>query len=337
MHAMHRFEIPRRFPVGETITTAELARRCNANEEAITRLVQHAVTKHFLAQPEAGIISHTAFSAMMAAQPPISDFVGYVCEDLRPAAACIPDALTKWPGLPHEPDKTGYNLATGTAGTFWDSLAKNPEQSRRFASSMSFMQRLPGWQPTAALELFDWGALSTDAVVVDVGGGDGSFAIALSKRFPQLKYIIVQDVPAVIEQAIRAVPKPLRGIIKPQVADFFERQPVQGAAIYFLRKVLHDWPDEHAIRILQQLVPALEPGARILINDHCVPPHGTLSPIQEWRIRGQDLAMMALFNSKERTTEQWKELIKRADQRFVIHSVTPMPPGPLALIVVGWE
>lgn len=47
--------------------------------------------------------------------------------------------------------------------------------------------------------------------------------------------------------------------------------------------------------------------------------------------------MMALFNSKERTSEQWTELIERADQRFVIESVVPMPPGPLALIVVSWE
>lgn len=54
-------------------------------------------------------------------------------------------------------------------------------------------------------------------------------------------------------------------------------------------------------------------------------------------LRGQDLAMMALFNSEERTREQWTDLIKRADQRFVIESVTPMPPGPLALIVVVWE
>lgn len=54
-------------------------------------------------------------------------------------------------------------------------------------------------------------------------------------------------------------------------------------------------------------------------------------------LRGQDLAMMALFNSKERTSEQWADLVKRADQRFVIESVTPMPPGPLALIVLVWK
>lgn len=47
--------------------------------------------------------------------------------------------------------------------------------------------------------------------------------------------------------------------------------------------------------------------------------------------------MMALFNSKERTREQWTDLIRRADERFVIESVTRIPPGPLASIVVVWE
>lgn len=282
---MYRYKIPNQFSIGETISTQELARRCNADEEALTRLVQHAVTKRFLGQPEAGIISHTAFSAMMAAQPPISDFVGYFCEDLRPAGMCIPDALTKWPDNPQQPDKTGHNLASANTGTFWDYLANNPERSHRFASSMSLMQRMPGWQPAAVFEVFDWGKLGPEAVIVDVGGGDGSFAAALSERFPSLKAIVVQDVPAVIELGKTAIPEPLRGIITPQVADFFESQPVQGAAVYFLRKVLHDWPDEYAIKILQQLIPALEPGSRIVINDHCVPPSGTLSPIQEWRLR----------------------------------------------------
>lgn len=54
-------------------------------------------------------------------------------------------------------------------------------------------------------------------------------------------------------------------------------------------------------------------------------------------LRGQDLAMLALFNSKERTSEQWADLIKRADQRFVIESVTSMPPGSLALIGLVWK
>lgn len=176
MHAMYRYEIPSRFPVGDCISTAELARRCNADEEAFTRLVQHAVTKRFLAQPEAGIISHTAFSAMIAAQQATADFIGYNCEDLRPAGTCVLDALTKWPGPPSEPNKTGHNLASGTTGTFWDSLASDPKRSRRFASTISFMQRMPGWQPVDAFEAFNCGGLGSDAIVVDIGGGDSRFA-----------------------------------------------------------------------------------------------------------------------------------------------------------------
>lgn len=144
---------------------------------------------------------------------------------------------------------------------------------------------MPGWQPAAALEVFDWETLSPDAVVVDVGGGDGSFAVALAERFPGLKRIIVQDVSDVIEKSRVAIPEPCRGIVKPLVDDFFEPQTVKGAAVYFLRKLLHDWPDDFAITILQQLIPALKPGARILINDHCVPPPGILSANQEWRVR----------------------------------------------------
>lgn len=53
--------------------------------------------------------------------------------------------------------------------------------------------------------------------------------------------------------------------------------------------------------------------------------------------RGQDLAMMALFNSKERTREQWVELIGKADPRFLVMGVTAMRTGPLALIEVMWR
>lgn len=47
--------------------------------------------------------------------------------------------------------------------------------------------------------------------------------------------------------------------------------------------------------------------------------------------------MMALFNSKERTREQWVELIGKADSRFSVKRVTMMPTGPLALIEVIWQ
>lgn len=53
--------------------------------------------------------------------------------------------------------------------------------------------------------------------------------------------------------------------------------------------------------------------------------------------RGQDLTMLACFQSKERTEADWKHLICSADPRFVLKSVTHAQQGPLAVIEVVWD
>ncbi|KAI7785157.1 uncharacterized protein LA080_007824 [Diaporthe eres] len=288
MQAMYRYKIPLQFPVGDKIAVTELAHRCGVDEEMFARLVQHAVTKQFLAQPQPGYVAHTAFSSMFASAPPLMEWVGFASEELWPAGAHIIQALTKWPGPPWLPSQTGHNLAEGTS-------------------------------------VYDWGALDADAVVVDVGGGDGIFAMALAERHPKLKHIIVQDVAATVEKAASLRPQHEGDVISFQTHDFFHAQPVKHADVYFLRKILHDWPDEYAVKILQQLVPAMKPGARVLINDHVMLPPGTMSGYNEWSA------------SQERTESQWKDLIASADPRFNLKFVTPMPPGPLALMEIIWE
>lgn len=285
MHAMYRYKIPLQFPVDDKIAVTELARRCDVDEEVFARLVQHAVTKQFLAQPQPGYVAHTAFSSMLANAPPLLEWIGMSCEEVWPAATRIIPALVKWPGPPWLPSQTGHNLADGTSGTFFETLENYPARSQRFAISMSVMQSFPGWEPKAALEVYDWGALDADAVVVDVGGGDGTFAMALAERHPTLKQIIVQDLAATVKRASSLRPQREGDVISFQTHDFFQAQPVKNADVYFLRKILHDWPDEYAVKILQQLVPAMKPGARVLINDHYMPAPGTMSAYNEWSAR----------------------------------------------------
>lgn len=58
--------------------------------------------------------------------------------------------------------------------------------------------------------------------------------------------------------------------IELQVHDFFTPQPIKGARAYFMRSVLHDWPDEQCRKILGHLKDAMDPGySKILISD-CV-------------------------------------------------------------------
>lgn len=55
------------------------------------------------------------------------------------------------------------------------------------------------------------------------------------------------------------------------VHDFFAHQPVRNAAVFILRVILHDWPDDFARRILLQLREAATPGTKLLIADFVLP------------------------------------------------------------------
>ncbi len=278
LHALYRHQIPNKFGVNEEISIADIAIRCgHVDTDILARLLQHAVTNRLLGQPRPGYIAHSAISAMLADSPPLMDWVGASCEDIWPAAPRVIDALAKWPGPPL-PNQAAHNLAENTSVPYFQTLARNPDRARRLASAMSVMQSMPGWEPAAALDAYDWGALG-DAVVVDVGGSNGAFAASLAEKY-ELLNVVVQDLPDVIASAhVNSARVTL------QVHDFFTPQPVHGADIYFLRQILHDWPDAFAMQILQGLVPALKPGARVIINDHCLPAPGTTSRLEEWQAR----------------------------------------------------
>jgi trans-aconitate methyltransferase len=183
------------------------------------------------------------------------------------------------------PHHSGHNLAEGTEVDVFETMKNDPKRSARFDNSMKAYQTLPGWEAGSALENFQWKNLGPGATVIDVGGGDGSFARSLAERYPSLGNIIIQDSADVVRRAEETIPTEMRNRVKIQVHDFFKPQPVQGADVYFFRKILHDWPDSAAVDILKNTVPAMKPHSRIILNDECVPAIGTLPNLKEWQTR----------------------------------------------------
>lgn len=47
--------------------------------------------------------------------------------------------------------------------------------------------------------------------------------------------------------------------------------------------------------------------------------------------------MMAIFNGKERSEDEWRGLLARADPRFRLRSVVRLSSGPLAMMEVVWD
>ncbi|KAH7890346.1 S-adenosyl-L-methionine-dependent methyltransferase, partial [Phlebopus sp. FC_14] len=111
---------------------------------------------------------------------------------------------------------------------------------------------------------------------------DESQDIHAPKDAPNFRFII-QDRPVVIGLGLAAwrsqCPEMLEsGRVVFQDHDFFQPQPPLSpphlksyAAIYLLRVVLHDWPDEFARRILVNLRRTSGPETKLLIADHVLP------------------------------------------------------------------
>lgn len=50
----------------------------------------------------------------------------------------------------------------------------------------------------------------------------------------------------------------------------FTQVPVPGQDIYYLRNIIHDWPDEESLVILQNVQKAMGVNSRVLIHDYVV-------------------------------------------------------------------
>lgn len=80
---------------------------------------------------------------------------------------------------------------------------------------------------------------------------------------------------------------------------------------------MHNYSTPYAIKLLKNLIPALKPGARVIINDHCLLEAGQENPWDETVMRRMDLVMLALLNAQERTEAEFRELFKSASDGFV--------------------
>ncbi|KAL8654749.1 MAG: hypothetical protein Q9226_003313 [Calogaya cf. arnoldii] len=262
LQAIIRFELASSFPNGQDEASfADIAATSGLSEDTVRRLLRHAMAFRVFQEPREGIVRHTAASKALVDVPLIRQWLGMVSEELWPAA-------TK-----------GFNIAHDTDATIFDEIAKYPDRERRYADAMTFASNGAGLEAHHIVNGYDWSSLG-ESTVVDVGGSHGSLSIAIAKEFPSLR-CVVQDRPEVIGSCQESLPLDLHDRVSFMAHDFFKEQPLKGADIYMLRWILHDWSDKYAARTLQNLIPALKPGARVLVLEQVLPSSGRHSKYQE--------------------------------------------------------
>lgn len=138
-------------------------------------------------------------------------------------------------------------------------------------------------------------------VVIDAGGGTGALAKSLLRARPGLS-AVVMDRPEVTR--LGTIPDDLEGRLSFAHGDLFLPWPVRGDAIV-LARVLHDWPDEACVRILEHATAALKEGGTLYLVEFIRPRDrfdgGLLS-----------LHLMLTTGGQERTLEEFRALLQRA-------------------------
>ncbi|MCJ1320966.1 hypothetical protein MMC15_006307 [Xylographa vitiligo] len=292
---------------GSSMDVKSLARSTKADEVLLRRILVYLAATGMVAEPaEDSFVANNITKALA-----IPGYEAGIYHNFD-------TALTTWQHLPEFLRSTDYKNPSDSLHCAFQ-LAHNTDlhtfkwaltQPEKFANFNKWMTAArageKNWLDDFAFEAEVAHNVQLEEVLfVDVGGGIGTQCRNLKTKLPHLPgRVVLQDLAPAIKQAL-----PVEGM-EAEVHDFYTEQPVKGARAYYLRKIMHDYPDDKCIVILRKLAEAMNEKSVILIDDMILPKRGT-----HWRGAQVDLAMMASLAGMERSEKQWTSLLDLAGFR----------------------
>ena len=194
-------------------------------------------------------------------------------------------------------------------------LAEQPEEAAVFNRVMT-QEML--WTTPALLKAYDFSRFQR---LVDVGGGHGAFLSRILAAAPKLQGVLF-DQPQVVAKARDSFHGEVASRTTIVSGSFFERVP-EGADAYVLRRIIHDWEDGEAVKILSNIYAAMKPGATLLIIEGLI--DSATRPV------GLTDLMMLVLGGRERSEAEFRELVQIAG--FTLNRI--IPAGTYSVIECG--
>jgi SAM-dependent methyltransferase len=282
-------------------TAAEVAQRVGAHPQSLARVMRGLAAEGVLVEADEGRFGLTevgdALGTMAGAAIVRGDLYYH-------SAAGLLDAILG----------EGVAFERTYREPFFDYLDHHPEAQAAFSGSMSGRSEQESADVTTA---YDFSGLQS---IVDVGGGQGTLLAEILRRTPTLRGILV-DRDVVLDTARACLNE--AGVADRATCvpgDFFDDLPAGGDG-YLLSRVLHDWPDVDAGRILAACRRAVPDHGRLIVVDAVLPDRAVDAPAA---VR-MDLHMMLLFGSRERTRAEFAALLQESgfDVQRVIMTRSP--------------
>jgi hypothetical protein len=202
-----------------------------------------------------------------------------------------------WADLLHSV-KTGEPAIKHWAGMdAWQYFEKHRDVAEIFNKAMSEISNaaIPYLVPA-----YDY---SPYAVIVDLGGGYGTLLSAILKTAPHSKGIVF-DLEKVVQEGKNRIDPSIKDRCEFVAGDFFQSVP-EGADLYIMKNIIHDWNDEKAQVILKNIRKAMKPTSKLLIMEALIASDSTYQ-----YAKFLDLTMMLITGGKERTEKQFRELLE---------------------------
>lgn len=298
IHAAVEFRIPDLL-ASRPQSAAELAPQCGAHAPTLERLLRALTSIEMFQRLPDGRYRNSPGTEILRRDHP---------QSLWAEAMFLP-APYMWRPLGElaESVRTGepsFDRAHGNS--FFRYLSEHPDDAEAFNRVMT--QDIL-WTTPALLRACDFSRFHR---LVDVGGGHGLFLNHILSAVPKLQGVLF-DQPQVVAGAKDSFKGEVAARVEIASGSFFERIP-EGADAYSLRRIIHDWDDEEAVKILSNVHTAMNPGGTLLLIEGLID-----SPTRPVGL--MDLTMLVFFGGRERTENEFRNLVLSSG--FTLSRVIP--------------
>ncbi|MFZ4760865.1 MAG: methyltransferase [Burkholderiaceae bacterium] len=274
----------------------EIARRTALPADGAERLLAAAASLHLLERHDDGRWGLGRLGAPIVALPSVAAMVEHHATLYRDLA----DPVGLLRGERDAAMAEYWPYADTTPGAAPQALGT--EHVAEYSALMS------ATQPLVAEQVLDAYPLSRHKRLLDVGGGEGAFAMAVARRVPHLELMLF-DLPAVAERAQRQFDAAGLGArARAHGGSFLADALPTGADIVTLVRVLFDHPDERVLAILRAAHAALPRGGTLLV---CEPMSGTPGA-EAIGDAYYGLYLLAMGRGRSRTPERIEALLHDA-------------------------
>jgi demethylspheroidene O-methyltransferase len=234
----------------------DLASRVGLGREGTERLVAAAAALELLRRRPGDRVALGRLGAPLVGNRPITALVEH--HATLYADLADPLALLRREG---RPAMAGYWPYAAVDGGAPSPSVLSPDRVAEYSRLMSASQ------PMVTREVLDAYDFGRHKVLLDVGGGEGTFIAAVAGQAPALQLMLF-DLPAVAELARERLGQAGLGTRAQTFGgDFFADELPRGADLVSLVRVCFDHPDERVLKLLKAVRRALPDDGHLLLAE----------------------------------------------------------------------